>query len=329
MTVPLKEIGEKNLLMKLRRFLGSDSPSVVRIFSEDCAVLHGNPGQYRLFTTDSLLQDIHFRLEYADPYSIGRKAILVNLSDISAMGGTPTFFMLSAGFPEDASAEFVEELYQGMLSVAVENNIAFVGGNITRSPHVILDIFMSGDVAANEVLMRNGAKAGDSVFVNAPLGSSAAGLKCLQAGHRLGKAENSAIEQAIRAHLEPPNHNRLARKIASTKLASSMIDISDGLAGDLAELCRESGTGASLELGKIPIHNAIKELATTMNWDPSELALYGGEDYHLLFTVSVKDRADFLKGMKGETVYEIGSMTQDSGKILADGKNLKSGYEHF
>jgi thiamine-monophosphate kinase len=329
MAVPLNDIGEKTLLMKLRRFLGGDSPSVVRIFSEDCAVLHGNPGQYRLYTTDSLLQDIHFRLEYADPYSIGRKAILVNLSDISAMGGTPAFFMLSAGFPEDASVEFVEELYQGMVTVAVENNIAFVGGNITRSPLLLLDIFMSGDVAANEVLMRNGGKAGDSIFVNAPLGASSAGLKCLQAGYRLNKAENSAIEQAIRAHLEPPNHNRLARKIASTKLASSMIDLSDGLAGDLAELCRESGTGASLELSKIPIHQAVKELANSMTWNASELALYGGEDYHLLFTVSAKNRSDFLAAMKGEQVYEIGVMTPDSGKILADGKNLKSGYEHF
>ncbi len=332
MPVQLKEIGEKNLLMKLRRFL-SDSPSIVRIFSEDCAVLWGNPGQYKLYTTDALIEDVHFRLEYADPYSIGRKAVLVNLSDISAMGGTPSFFMLSAGFPEDTSVELVEELYQGMLSAAVENNIAFTGGNLTRSPQIFLDISMSGDVSADEALLRNGGKAGDRIFVTAPLGASAAGLTCLKSGFRSGKTENSAIGRAIRSHLEPPNNNQLARKIASLKLATSMIDLSDGLAGDLAELCRESGTGARVDISSVPIHPIVEELKNTMKWDPLDLALYGGEDYHLLFTVSPEHKSEFLERMKDLIMFEIGMLTPDPGKIFGERNGelfaLKTGYEHF
>jgi thiamine-monophosphate kinase len=336
MTVRLKDVGEKNLLAKLRRFLGDSHPSVIRIFSEDCAVLKGDSGQYKLFTTDALVQDVHFRTNYADPYSIGRKALLVNLSDISAMGGTPSFFLLSAGFPEEISVDFVEELYQGMLSVAAENQILFAGGNLTQSPQIILDIFMCGTVAADEVLFRNRGKAGDSLFVTGKLGGSAAGLKCLKNGYRLGEAGNSAIEQLIRAHLEPPNMNHAARKIAASKLANTMIDLSDGLAGDLAEICRESKTGAIVQLSQLPINASIRELASAMDWDPEQLALYGGEDYHLLFTVSAEKRSEFLQIMDAEkiVVFEIGNLTAEPGKIHAiseDGKQfqLKAGYEHF
>src|SRR5262245_46019338 len=155
----IKDIGEKKLLQKLRSYLGN-SPSLVRVFSEDCAVLRMLSGNYQLFTTDVLVENIHFRLEYADPRTIGRKAVLVNLSDISAMGGAPIFFMLSAGFTENTSVEFVEQLYEGMSSVALENGIAFAGGNVSQSPVLFFDIFMGGEVAANQALFRNTAKAG-------------------------------------------------------------------------------------------------------------------------------------------------------------------------
>jgi thiamine-monophosphate kinase len=323
----IKEIGEKKLLQKLHSYLGN-SPSLVRAFSEDCAVLRTSSGAYQLFTTDVLVENVHFRLEYADPFSIGRKAILVNLSDISAMGGMPSFFMVSAGFPENSSVKFVEQLYEGMNSAG----IPCVGGNVSRSPVLFLDIFMGGEVAADQVLFRNGAKPGDTIFVSSPLGGSAAGLKCLQAGHR--PDSNPAIYDAIQAHLEPPDHNALARKLASLKLLSSMIDLSDGLGSDLAEICRESGTGARIELDRIPIAKSVVELASLMNWDPIELALYGGEDYHLLFTVSSKNRMEFANRAGDLKLYEIGIITDQADGICgidAKGKlmPLKQGFEHF
>jgi thiamine-monophosphate kinase len=326
----IKDIGEKKLLQKLQSYLGN-SPSFVRVFSEDCAVLRNPSGGYQLFTTDVLVENIHFRLEYADARSIGRKAVLVNLSDISAMGGTPSFFMLSAGFPEDTSVKFVEELYEGMTSIAVENRIVFAGGNVSQSPVLFLDIFMGGEVAAEEALFRNSAKSGDILFVSTPLGASAAGLKCLQAGYRLA---DPVFHDAIQANLEPPNHNSLARKLASLKLLSSMMDLSDGVASDLAEICRESGVGARIQLDRIPVAKCVTKLASTMNWNPTELALYGGEDYHLLFTVPAKNRMEFSKRTGGLKFYEIGVITDQADGICAvDAKGdlipLKEGFQHF
>lgn len=323
----IKEIGEKKLLQKLHSYLGN-SPSLVRVFSEDCAVLRSDSGRYQLFTTDVLVENIHFRLEFSDPLSIGRKAILVNLSDISAMGGSPSFFMLSAGFPENTSVKFVEQLYEGMNSAG----IPCFGGNVSQSPVLFLDIFMGGEVAADQALFRNGAKPGDSIFVSSPLGGSAAGLKCLQAGHRTDS--NPAIRDAIQAHLEPPNHNALARKLASLRLLSSMIDLSDGLGSDLAEICRESGTGARIKLDRIPMAKSVVELASLMKWDPIELALYGGEDYHLLFTVAAENRLEFAKHAADLKLYEIGVITDQADGICGiDAKGelipLKEGFEHF
>jgi thiamine-monophosphate kinase len=296
----IKDIGEKKLLQKLKSYLGN-SPSIVRVFSEDCAVLRTASGDFQLFTTDVLVENIHFRLEYADAQNIGRKAVLVNLSDISAMGGAPSFFMVSAGFPEKTPLQFVEQLYEGMNSVG----IPCIGGNVSQSPVLFLDIFMSGEVAADEALFRNTAKPGDKIFVSSPLGASAAGLRSLQAGYRLADPD---FHSAIQAHLEPPDHNALARKLASWKLLSSMIDLSDGLASDLHEICRESSTGARIQLDQIPIAKSVTALASKMKWDPKELALYGGEDYHLLFTVPAEIQ------------------TVDSKGVLIP---LKEGFQHF
>jgi thiamine-monophosphate kinase len=168
------------------------------------------------------------------------------------------------------------------------------------------------------------------IFITAPVGASAAGLACLKKGYR-SDSDNASIKHAIRSHLEPPNNNQLARKIASLKFATSMIDLSDGLAGDLAELCREGGTGARIEISNVPVDSVVRELMSTMNWDPLDLALYGGEDYHLLFTVSPGNKSYFLEHV--QTVFEVGVLTVDSGKILGERKGevfaLKPGYEHF
>jgi thiamine-monophosphate kinase len=322
----IKEIGEKRLLQKLRSYLGT-APSLVRVFSEDCAVLRTASGGYQLFTTDALVENIHFRVEYADAKSIGQKAVLVNLSDISAMGGTPSFFMVSVGFPENTSMEFIEQLYEGMNSAG----IPCFGGNVSKSEVLFLDIFMAGEVAPEEALFRNTAKPDDAIYVSSPLGASAAGLKSLTAGRRLADAD---FHDAIQAHLEPPNHNALARKLASLKLLSSMIDLSDGLGSDLAELCRESRTGARIELDRIPIAKCVTELASIMKWNPIELALYGGEDYHLLFTVPAKSRMEFAKHTADLKLYEIGVMTnQADGVHTVDSKGklipLKEGFQHF
>jgi thiamine-monophosphate kinase len=322
----IKEIGEKELLQKLRSYLG-DSPSIVRVFSEDCAVLGTNSGRYQLFTTDSLVENVHFRLDYAEPNAIGRKAILVNLSDISAMGGTPSFFMVSAGLPENTSMQFIEQLYEGMNSAG----IPCVGGNVSQSEVLFLDIFMSGEVAVEEALFRNTAESGDAIFVSSPLGASAAGLQSLKAGHNL---KNPDFGDAIQAHLEPPNHNALARKLASLRLLSSMIDLSDGLGSDLAELCRESDTGARIQLDRIPVAKCVTELASKMKWNPIELALYGGEDYHLLFTVPSKNSMEFARQTADLKLYEIGVMTDQADGIYAVDSNgaripLKEGFQHF
>jgi len=347
----LTDIGELGIINRFRQRFPVNTPQVIMGIGDDTAILKGEKGYYELFTTDILIEDVHFQRSSTPTYLLGRKSLAVNISDIAAMGGEPQYFLLSLGAPPELTLDFLDQLMEGMLYEASRWGVSLIGGDTSSSPdRLLINIALWGRVKKKEVLTRSGAGLGDSIFVSGKLGSSAMGLKLLQKGYQLqgekvtspkGESKLSAepyIRECLTSHLSPEPRVELGRAIASHSLASSMIDISDGLSRDLINICRESGKGAQLLKQHIPISDAVLHLAAEEEDDPYHLALHGGEDYELLFTVPA-DRLRKIEKLiaKGLPIplTMIGSITrQEEGITIVDqgGKRqplLSGGYEHF
>jgi len=328
----LSALGEKKLLRTLRRFHGK-SGRIVRTFSEDCAVIESDGENYSLLTTDTQLENVHFKQEYMPPYYLGKRTLKVNLSDISAMGGKPLYYLVSLGASGATPLGTIHEIYRGMRAAAGKHAISLIGGNVTESPLLFLDITMIGTVRRSDVLFRSGAKPGDLIYVTGPLGVSEEGLRLLQKGFRLSRRNSPRMRQAILKHLDPPDLNQFARELGGSRLANCMIDLSDGLASDLTEICRESKVGATIQLERLPV---AKKRGSKPNSKLIEVALHGGEDYHLLFTVSPEKAARLLRlAARTQTrLFEIGRIENASGGIHgidSQGRRtvLSGGYRHF
>jgi thiamine-monophosphate kinase len=341
------QLGEKRLLKILERYLGQ-SKKIIRTFSEDCAVIDTHGDNYELLTVDVLIEGVHFRSEYMPAFYLGRKAMKVSVSDISAMGGIPLYCLISLGIPEKTSARLVEEIYDGLSSVGREADIVLIGGNVSASPVLFIDTVLIGQVDKKSVLMRNGAKAGDLIFVTGQLGAAGEGLKLLQEGFRLlgEKSEGLVmpsqnhdsryVREAILSHIDPPLLHRTADALAKSHLVRSMIDLSDGVASDVGELCRESNVGAVIGTNKLPISPAALYWERKRNADPAALALHAGEDYHLLLTCSSRNKKKLLEVAAENQfeLYEIGRIqdAKDGISLMEhDGRKqqIGKGFEHF
>jgi thiamine-monophosphate kinase len=342
MTETLAEIGEKKLLQRLKKYIGSGE-GIIRTFSEDCAVVDQGGRHYSLYTTDCMVEGIHFRREYMPFFYVGRKAMKVNLSDIASMGGTPRYYLVSIGAPPDTPLQVMDDLYEGMASVVRDHELALLGGNISSAPHLFIDITLIGSVLKGKILQRDGAKKGDSIFVTGHLGSSSVGLSLLRDGFRLlgnglilpdGQRDSHLAIEAIQSHMDPPCLIEVARKLAQSSTLTSMIDLSDGVSSDLPEICRESAVGARIDLNRLPVAPAALYWERKRNHDPRIVALHGGEDYHLLFTVDKKFKDMFLRRVQNIPVYEIGQIVPKSHGIQVFDENgkgypLEGGYQHF
>lgn len=327
----VQTLGEKNLLSRLRKYV-KEGGRIVRAISEDCAVLDHGGGNYQLITVDVMVDGEHFRREWMDAFSLGRKAVNVNVSDISAMGGRAQFFLISLGVPRDTPAAYIDEMYRGVDSACHESNLHLAGGNVTAASVLFVDIVMIGEVAKERLLLRSTAKPGDLIFVTGRLGGAACGLSLLDAGRRLDSVTEDWARAAIQSQLDPPVLQNVAGWLAASGMLTSMIDLSDGLASDLPEICRESNVGAEIEALRIPRH----ECPESAGMNGLELALRGGEDYHLLFTVSRARHKDFLQRTREEglTVFEIGTiLPKEDGICIVDQSGIRNplgpGFQHF
>lgn len=328
----VSDLGEKKLLKRLSRHLGSGS-RVVRTFSEDCAVIDCGGPDYLLYSIDAFVEGVHWRREYASPFYVGRKALTVNVSDIYAMGGRPLYYLISLMIPPQTGVSWIDELYRGLDSVSRETGIKLIGGNVARAEQISLDLVVVGEVPKRKVILRDGARVGDAVFVSGELGAAAAGLQLLSDGHRLN-SRSRKVNAVVQAHLNPPVRKTMSGLIAPW--ATSMIDVSDGFAADLGEICRESGVGAVVHSGKIPVAKSIAGVLDKLHGSPLALALGGGEDYELLFTVSRKNIPEMQKRLakKKLRVHEVGIIVEESrGVMLVDesgaATRLQGGYQHF
>jgi len=299
---PIVEIGERELLRRIRVRIPQGAGVVVGA-GDDAAALETGP--LTLLTTDSLVEGVHFRLGWSPARLLGRKALTVNLSDIAAMAGVPRYATVSLCLPGTLPIGFVDELYDGLLERAAEAGVALVGGNLSITPGpIVVDVALVG--LADRPLRRSGARAGDLVVVTGTLGAAAAGLRLLSQGARLGtegqleatgiwtEASSSAVLHCLRAQLDPAPPLAFARSLAEHELASAGMDVSDGLAGDLLELCRESDVSAWLDPQALPIDRHAAGLERAQGRDALSLALNGGEDYQQLLAIA----ADALEALR-------------------------------
>jgi thiamine-monophosphate kinase len=308
---------------------------------DDAAVIQQLPGRDTVITTDLLVEDIDFRLSTTTPWLLGYKALAVSLSDIAAMGAHPRYALLSIGVPQEIwNSDFVDELYEGFFALAETYNLALIGGDVSRTPErIVIDSIVLGETARARAVRRSGARPGDHIFVTGALGGAAAGLRLLERGARLRRKRPRSshyrnIEQLLLRQLRPEPRVAWGTALGEERLATAMIDISDGLSSDLAHLCRESNVGAIVDASRIPVDSPVINLCGRRALDPLLLALHGGEDFELLFTVRPRDLSWLPRRVGGVPVTYIGDITNESGHIrIAEGSRVwtleSGGFQHF
>jgi len=303
---------EFDLIARLTKSLPGNA-TVLTGAGDDCAVLDlGVPDSLILFKTDAVVEGIHFTRE-TPPEKVGRKALARCLSDIAAMAGTPTAALITLALPKEFDADHVARIYDGLNELAQQTGVAIVGGETTTNPErILISIALLGTVPRGRQILRSGAKRGDAIFVTGELGGSIAGK-----------------------HLDFTPRLAEARWLAEHFDLHSLMDLSDGLAGDLPHILRASGVGAELLKTAVPVSRAAK--LRTAEKPPFVAALTDGEDFELLFTLASKDAVNLVDGWKQAfpevKLSCIGRIIEGSGVIIRDRNGimpLKSGgYVHF
>jgi len=317
----------------------SDQGSLVLGIGDDAAVLRQSPGKDILVSTDLLIEDIDFRRTTTTAELLGRKALAVSLSDIAAMGARPRWCLISIGLPEDVwLTSFIDNFYFGVLGLAQHYDVQLIGGDTSRTPEkIVIDSIVLGECAAGSATTRSNAKPGDYIFVTGSLGSSAAGLRLIERGaHPPTEANDEVhvIDQLVLRHLRPESRVGWGMVLGQERLATAMIDVSDGLSSDLNHLCAESKVGALIDASAIPIDKGVIELCGRRALDPLQLALHGGEDFELLFTVNPANASRLPRRVDGVGVTRIGEIKQTSeGVKIAEGSRVwdlsAGGFRHF
>jgi thiamine-monophosphate kinase len=334
MVEELRSLGEFGLVALFEGAGAGPRPEVVVGMGDDCAVLDlGGPARL-VWTTDMLLERIHFERAWCGPEELGWKSMAVNLSDVAAMGAEPVAALLALGLPPDLSVDWVRAFRDGLAASARAYGLALVGGDtVAARRDVALCLTVLGRAPAGQVVLRSGGRAGDLLLVAGSLGDSAAGLRLLRgAGAGLGDEHRRAL---LRAHLRPEPQLALGRALAAAGLARAMIDVSDGLVQDLGHLARASGLGAELEAEALPVSEAARALAAREGADPHAWALAGGEDYRLLFAVDPV-RLEEARGVclgQGLEPAVLGRLTEGAGvRVRRAGQPLElgaGGFDHF
>jgi len=329
---------ELEIIRLIRRVVERSRSERVEVgIGDDTAVLRTEPGARLLATTDVVVEDVHFRRAWATPFDIGWKAMAVNLSDIAGKGGQPLWALVGLAMPAP-TPEDVEALYEGMRQAAAPHGVAIVGGDTSTSPSGwFVNVTLLGEQDGTPRL-RSGAKPGDAVAVTGTLGRSAAGLAALEAGRStLGAVRAGAVDAVASAHLRPVPRVAEGRWLDAAGGVHAMMDCSDGLATDLAHICRASGVGARVTLDRLPVDPAAREVAEALGADPVAWATSGGEDFELLLACdphSVETLRTGLHRATGTALTVVGEIEAlPTGVTFVDTAGrpvrVEAGYEHF
>jgi len=313
-------LGEKKLIQQIRRSVHTGK-SVVTGIGDDCAVLRVPPGHELLVTTDFTIENVHFRRDWHPPEQVGRRCLTRGLSDIAAMGGEPLAAFLSLAVSSGVPQKWVGRFLKGLLDLADEFQLPLAGGDTAQSAGGLqADIVVVGWVPTGKAVLRSGAKAGQQIYVTGELGGSAAALA------RLMKMKSKPVGAKYSSPFRPQARVAVGKWLRQRRIASAMIDLSDGLSTDLEHICNESHVGAQIDaeaIPRAPVGPGKKRVAL-------DLALHGGDDYELLFTAAVRVPSKIA----GVRVTRIGQVTRSAGMRLigADGKARPleaRGWEHF
>lgn len=291
---------------------------MVRGIGDDCAVLKIAAGHELLVTTDLCLENIHFRRAWHPPASVGHRCLTRGLSDIAAMGGEPLSCFLSLGLPAGLPQRWVDGFLSGLKRLAHRFNVELAGGDISGAREIVADVIVVGEVPTGKAVLRSGARPGDRLYVTGELGTSGETLERLYGGQRVRPI-------AANRHFYPEPRLEVGQWLRRRRMATSMIDISDGLSVDLLHICEESGVRAVIAAGAIPVSRGAR----------LQLALDSGDDYELLFTADSKARIP--KRVAGVAISEIGVIQPSSAKpivsIRQNSGNLAplkpGGWQHF
>ena len=331
------DLSEDELILAISRVLSGDDPAVRLGIGDDAAVVAPGSGELVL-TTDLLVEGIHFERGSISARDLGAKAITVNVSDIAAMGASPRYALVAVALTDDLDAPWAMELAGGMHEACAEYALSLVGGDTNRADAIVLSVSVVGEVAPGRAVPRSGARPGDAIVVTGALGAAAGGLA-------LSRADAATAAHALSEPWGRQLLESLARPVArvgegqtlAAAGVTAMMDLSDGLAKDLARLCGSSGVGARIELAAVPIAPALAAAAGPLGLDAVALALGGGEDYELLATIAperVPDMRAELRDRFAVPLASIGVIAEraDLLAIEADGHVSPlepAGWDHF
>ena len=315
---------------------------------DDAAVIRQYSDRDFVLTTDLLVEGIDFHPQTTPPQLLGHKALAVSMSDIAAMGARPRWALASVGFANDVwDSNFKDDFFAGYLGLADRYGVTLAGGDVSAAPQIVIDSILVGEVTTGRAVLRSTAQPGDQIFVTGSLGGAAAGLKLIELG-RAGSSRQAAdgrrqdgddetrrrFDSLLLRQLSPQPRVGWGIVLGEEHLATSMIDISDGLSSDLHHLCAESNVGATIDAASLPLDEHVVQLCGRRALDPLALALHGGEDFELLFTVAPENVTRLPKFVDGIPISHIGEIGDAAGSVRVSEQSrvwelAPQGFEHF
>jgi thiamine-monophosphate kinase len=300
-------------IAKIASHVGIQNSGLRLGVGDDAALFKGSAGSVQILTCDWFLEGTHFLRDRHPADAVGWKCLARAVSDIAAMGGVPRCFLLSLALPATHAASWLDQFLRGLRRAAKRFGCTLAGGDTTRRQDVLINVTVVGEVRRGRAVLRSGARPGDVVFVSGRLGEAELGLKVL----RKSKGLANSRDPVLRKHLYPEPRLALGRWLAEKRLASAMMDLSDGLSSDLPRLCAASRVGARVEVAKIP-EARVPEGRQTRGDDPQNLALHGGDDYELLFTVPRRKLKHIPRSFRGISISAIGEITKKRTILLVN-----------
>jgi thiamine-monophosphate kinase len=326
------------------------STRILTGIGDDAAIISESAGRDLIVTADLLIEGVDFHRQATPAGLLGHKALAVSLSDIAAMGARPFWSFLAIGMSlEEWNTNFKDEFYEGFFALADHFGVTLAGGDISETKSgIVIDSIVLGEVNSGAAVKRSGARPGDQIYVTENLGGAAAGLKLIELGARIEpgsvpgavatgsneRSDDEAIQTLLLRQMRPQPRVGWGIVLGEQQLASAMIDLSDGLSSDLRHLCTESNVGAVIDAAAIPLNEDVRQLCGRRALDPLALALHGGEDFELLFTVNPENVSRLPKKVDGVAISRIGEITDQTGSVQVTEQSRiwdlrPGGFEHF
>lgn len=335
----LANLGEFGIISRIAAGVPARE-NVVTGIGDDAAVTSLTPGMQLLTSTDMLLEDVHFRRAWHDPYRLGRKSLAVSISDIAAMGGIPRWALLSLAIPPGLSLDFIDDYIRGFLATAAEFGVALIGGDTCASRSgLVISVTIMGEQFPDRIVRRSGAMPDDDIWVTGTLGDAALALRLVEKGDFAQSPESVVGEGSallLSRLLDPAPRVTAALALAEAGLVTAMIDVSDGVVADYGHIAELSGAGGCIRLNDLPLSGDFRMHAAELPTISPQLALCGGEDYELCFTANRANREKIIDCMKksGIAATRIGIVTSYPGVVVVhpDGRQYHpetDGFNHF